>query len=305
MNTQQKAQQQEKQRRWLATGWLLALGSAALFALRPVLVKLVYAEGVDSTTLIAWRMLFSAPIYLAMLGLLLSLRSNRQRLDARTIGACALVGVLGYFGASYFDLLGLHHVSAQLGRLILYTYPGFVVLLGAALFGRRVTGSTLLALLLTYAGVAVIFGHDLQQFGSSVPRGAVLISMASLCFAFYLLYSRPLVARLGSRLFTCIALLCACAAILLFAWLSGSFDAAPPSRRALWLIGVIALFCTVIPSFMTAEAIARIGSEHTSIAAMTGPVVTSAAAVTVLGEAFTGWHVLGIALVIAGVSRLR
>ncbi|MBT8139667.1 MAG: hypothetical protein KJP25_07850 [Gammaproteobacteria bacterium] len=49
---------QLEQRRWINTGWLLALVSAALFALRPVLVKLVYAEGVGSTSLVVigvWR----------------------------------------------------------------------------------------------------------------------------------------------------------------------------------------------------------------------------------------------------------
>ncbi|MGB5326367.1 MAG: EamA family transporter [Pseudomonadales bacterium] len=120
--------------RYIATGWLFALASAALFALRPVLVKLVYAEGVDSTTLIAWRMLFSAPVYLLLLVLLLGSKQLRGSLDAKTLAAAALLGILGYFGAAYFDLLGLQYVSAQLGRIILYTYPGLVVLLGALFF---------------------------------------------------------------------------------------------------------------------------------------------------------------------------
>ncbi|MFT6724205.1 MAG: putative membrane protein, partial [Arenicella sp.] len=36
-------------------GFLFAIGSAALFAIRPIFVKLVYAQGIDPTTLIAFR----------------------------------------------------------------------------------------------------------------------------------------------------------------------------------------------------------------------------------------------------------
>ena len=57
----------------ITAGFLFAIASAALFAIRPIFVKLVYAEGIDSTTLIAFRMLFSAPFYLVMLYLLLKL----------------------------------------------------------------------------------------------------------------------------------------------------------------------------------------------------------------------------------------
>ncbi|MGB5326368.1 MAG: DMT family transporter [Pseudomonadales bacterium] len=134
----------------------------------------------------------------------------------------------------------------------------------------------------------------------------MLISIASLCFALYLLFSKPLVEKLGSRLFTCIALLSASVAILLFAFSQGSFaQGNTPSAQGLWLIFLIAVFCTVIPSFFTSEAIARIGAERTSIAAMTGPIVTSIAAVAVLGELFTLWHALGIALVVVGIARLK
>ncbi|MEJ0097583.1 MAG: hypothetical protein WDM84_06180 [Bauldia sp.] len=46
-----------------------------------------------------------------------------------------LVGALGYWVASYLDFAGLEYVSAQFERLILFTYPLFVVIFGALFFG--------------------------------------------------------------------------------------------------------------------------------------------------------------------------
>ena len=44
--------------------------------------------------------------------------------------------MLGYWFASYTDFLGLVYISAQFERLILFTYPAFVVLFGALFFGQ-------------------------------------------------------------------------------------------------------------------------------------------------------------------------
>ncbi len=99
-------------------GFVFAIASAALFSIRPIFVKLVYAEGVDTTTLIALRMLFSAPIYAFLLILFLRNSEYRHRLKPALIFKICGVGLLGYYLASFLDLLGLQFVTAQLGRMI-------------------------------------------------------------------------------------------------------------------------------------------------------------------------------------------
>ena len=112
-------------------GLIFAILSAVLFAIRPIFVKLVYAQDIDPTTLIAFRMLFSAPIYAAILFYLLRDPEKRARLSWRTVLASCVLGLFGYYLASLLDLLGLQYVTAQLGRMVLYIYPTMVVLLGA------------------------------------------------------------------------------------------------------------------------------------------------------------------------------
>lgn len=294
----------------IVTGFGFALASAALFALRPVIVKLVYAEGVDSLTLMTVRMAFSAPVYAALLIWFLRSAEQRSVLRANLIAKASLVGVIGYFGASYLDLLGLQYVTAQLGRMILYVYPTFVVLFGAVIFKAHIGGRTVLALLISYAGVALIFGHDLNAFGNDVLTGAGFILGSALCFAIYLLFSKPLIDELGSRLFTCFALLAASAGILVYFALNGSAELAPLTAlksvtlQAYGLIFLIAIFCTVIPSFFTAAAVSRLGSDRVAITAMIGPAVTSGFAVMVLGEAYTWYHFFGMLLTLGGIALL-
>jgi drug/metabolite transporter (DMT)-like permease len=70
----------------------------------------------------------------------------------RLVLAAAGVGLLGYWVASYLDFLGLEYVSAQIERLILFTYPIF----GALFFRQRVTRRALIAVAISYAGLAAI-----------------------------------------------------------------------------------------------------------------------------------------------------
>jgi len=288
-----------------AIGFLFALGSAALFAIRPIFVKLVYAQGVDPTTLIAYRMLFSMPVYITLLWFFLRNKTRRAKLNVNNVIAISGAGLLGYYVSSFLDLVGLQYVTAQLGRMILYVYPTFVVLLGAAFFNKKINLSTIMALGLTYTGVAIIFGHDLKEFGSDIILGGAYILACAFTFSLYLLFSKPLISDVGSQVFTCIALIAASIGILIHYSITHSTSNPEINSTGLWLILAIALFCTVIPTFFTTAAVERIGADRTGIIAMVGPAFTSLFAVSVLSESFTIYHLLGIVVTITGVATLN
>lgn len=109
-------------------GVVLAVLAATGFSLKAIFVKLAYAAGpVDALTLLSLRMLFSLPIFLwfgrsALVGL--------GELKRKDWGALVLLGLLGYYGASILDFMGLQYISAGLERLILFTYPTLTLLIG-------------------------------------------------------------------------------------------------------------------------------------------------------------------------------
>ena len=288
-----------------SVGFIFAIASAALFAIRPIFVKLVYAQGIDPTTLIAFRMLFSLPIYAIMLILLLRDPEKQSRLSRKAVFTSCVLGLCGYYSASFFDLLGLQYVTAQLGRMILYVYPTMVVVLGAIFFRQKVNLRMVISLAITYAGVAIIFGHDLGEFGSDVVTGALFILASALSFSIYLIFSTSLITQLGSRVFTCIALISASVAIFIHYAVSRSVVAPEVNAIGLFWILVIAIFCTVIPTFFTTAAVARIGANKTGIAAMVGPAFTSIFAILVLSEVFTIYHAIGILMTVIGVWYLH
>lgn len=280
---------------------LLALAGTFMFSMKPILVKQAYLLGIDSSQLIVLRMLFAAPIYL-MVGLVLW-RKKPQLHAAYTSNLTFILalGILGYYVASYLDLWALQYISAQLERVVLFSFPTIVVLLSRWVFKTPMPRNIWPILALSYAGILLIFGHDMLTLGQDVVFGTVLVFISAVSFAIYTLWSKPLIGKVGSLMFTCIAMLSASIVIILHFSFTHPFSALQVSNEVLVVCAAIAILTTVIPSFLVAEAINRMGPERTSVVGTCGPVLTSVVAVFWLGEAFTLYHLAGLTMVMLAV----
>ena len=283
-------------------GLALASLGAIAFSGKAIIVKLAYRHGVDAVTLIMFRMLFAMPLFL-----LLAWWAGRGKppLERRDQLAILGLGFSGYYLASFLDFAGLAYVTASFERLVLYLNPTMVLLLGWVLFGRRATGRQLIALAVSYAGVLLVFGHELQIAGPDVVLGAALVFGSALSYAIYLVYSGEVVKRLGSLRLTGLATSVACvfciAQFLILRPISAATEVAP---QVIWLSVLNATLCTFAPVLMVMMAIERVGSTLTAQTGMLGPMSTILMGVLLLGEPFTAWVAAGTLLVLGGVWLL-
>src|SRR5262249_60932119 len=95
----------------------------------------------------------------------------------------ALNGFIGYYIAAYLDFAGLTFITAQLERLVLFTYPVFVMFLGWLFFRGRITMQGLLGAAITYAGLALIFSNGIAIDGWNAAIGSFLVLGAPLAFS--------------------------------------------------------------------------------------------------------------------------
>ncbi len=284
-------------------GALLAALGAGLFSLKGVVIKLAYAEGMGVSQLLTWRMAFSLPFFL-VIGFFAFRRSDK-RPGWKLYAAAAGLGLLSYYLSSILNFWGLQYVSAQLERLILYIYPTMVAVLAFIFLKERVTRNHVIALALAYIGVAILFGSEVGAQGQMALVGGVVIFIGAFTYAIYVTASRSVIRRMGTALFTSFAMSAASIAFLTQSGIEMALHAPPPvTVNGLWLSFILATVCTVIPSFMIAEAIRRIGPGPMSAIGGVGPVVAAWAAVVVLNEPF-GWpHMAAMALTLSGVWLL-
>ena len=273
------------------------------FSFKAILIKLAYSwYPVDAVTLLALRMLFSAPFFVAM-AWWASRRPDARPIVARDWRALVWLGFIGYYLGSLLDFVGLMYITAALERLVLYLYPTMVLLLSIALYGRRVVPREVVALVISYAGIALVFAHDLRFGGDAraLWTGGALVFTSALTYAVYLIGAGGAIARLGSMRFIAWAMLASSVFVFAQFALTRSVEslAVPPSIYGLSL--ATAVFSTVLPTWLVAEAVRRLGANTSSLIGSLGPVFTIGLGAMVLGEAAHWVQLAGAALVLTGV----
>jgi drug/metabolite transporter (DMT)-like permease len=274
------------------------------FSFKAILIKLAYEWApIDPVTLLALRMIYSAPFF-ALMAWWASKSSNTEPMRRADWLALLWLGFIGYYLASLLDFMGLQYITASLERLVLFLYPTMVVLLSVALLRKRVGGRIWVALLLSYAGILLVFEHDLRFVSDAQGfwLGTALVFAGAFCYALYLIGAGPVITRLGSIRFIAWAMLTSAVFVIVQFLLTRPLAAlaAPASIQLLSL--VMALFSTVLPTFLVAEAIKRIGANRTSLVGSLGPVFTIGLGWWILGEAVHWIQLLGAALVLSGVT---
>ena len=288
--------------RWRLIGFVLSAVGAMLFAIKGVLVKLIYAYPIDTVTLLAVRMMLSLPAFIVVGLIEWRRRPVDKRPDTRSIAFAALVGVLGYHVSSSLDFQGLRILEAQTERLILFTYPFLVILFGRLLFRHPLRPHAVAGAGLSYAGLIVMFGADPARLTPAMLGGAALVASAAATFALYQLFARELILRCGPALFTAIAMSTASLSLIAQFLLTHSLSALDVPAPAWGLMAILAVFETIVPTFMMSAGTARIGAQGTAIISTLSPVVTIALAIDVLGEPFGPPEATGTLLVIGGVA---
>jgi len=289
-----------QERRSFHIGIACVLIGAIGFSGKPVLVKAAYQYGVDTTTLLALRMLFSAPWFLAM-----AWWAGRPAtaITGRDIAGIIALGFVGYYLASFLDLAGLQYISAGFGRLILYLYPTLVLLMSAIFLKQPLRGLQMLSLVLSYAGIALVFSAEasLGDDFSLTLLGAALVFASAIAYATYLVAGSRLVHRFGSMRFTAYASLLATGFVMAHFFAIRPVQALVVDNNVYALVAILAVFSTVVPLWLMAEGLKRIGANQVSLVGCIGPLATMAFAWAFLGEVITPVQLAGAILVLAGV----
>lgn len=285
-------------------GVTLAILAAFGFSFKAILIKLAYAVPqsvpIDPVTMLSLRMLFALPVFGWV-----AFQSSRSMppLSRRDWLMLVVLGMLGYYGASIFDFIGLKYISAGLERLILFTYPTLTLLIGVLFMGRAIKRREVGALLLSYAGIGLAFAHDLNFSGEAgrVLIGGLFVFASSLTYSIYLTGSTPMIQRLGSVRFTALVMLVSTLATEIHFFSTNSISALVQPLSIYAYGAAMALFSTIAPIFMLSAAIRRIGPSTTVLIGTLGPVLTIFFSWWLLDEPISLAQMAGTGLVLAGV----
>jgi drug/metabolite transporter (DMT)-like permease len=211
---------------------------------------------------------------------------------------------LGYYLASFLDFAGLQYINASLERLILYLNPTIVLALSVFVFKAKVRRRQWVALAVSYVGVLIVFGQDLNAEGTHVLLGAALVFGSALSYGVYLVLSAEAVRRIGVFRLTGLATSVACILCIAQFLLLRPVAAVAVPPQVIWLSVINATLCTFCPVLFVMMAVERIGAALTSQSGLIGPISTIALSIALLGERFTPSMAAGTTMVLLGIGLL-
>ena len=234
---------------------------------------------------------------------MISSKAGNVRMTKKQWLQLLVLGISGYYLSAYFDFTGLQYISAGLERLILFLYPTFVLIINRIFFKQIITRTQLLALFLTYAGIAIAYFNEMQ-IDTSNPYffwGSFLIFACSITYAIYISGSGKVIPFIGAAKFAAYSMLIATAVLFLHFILRNDYSGVSEAS-SMWKYGLlISIMATVIPTFLLSAGLSKIGSNNVAIISGIGPVSTILQAHWILGEKIHMGQIVGTIMVIAGV----
>lgn len=270
-------------------------------AFKGVFAKLAYADGASVTVLLLLRFGIAVPLFWA--GALP--RHRGERLGWREWAGCAMAALL-FFSATLCDFTAISLIGADVSRIVLFTYPMFVILFGAIRDRTWPRARHLLAFAIAYAGLwLVVLPQGPGALAAVEVRGLLFALGSAVSYAGFLVASQQVMKRVGSAWFTAVSNTLVLGFLALYAPFALTLSDLRWNPAVFGWGVLIALVCTVIPFFLLFEGIRRVGATRVSLIALAGPVITVAAAWWLLGETLSGTQLAGLVLVIAAVGALN
>lgn len=283
-----------------SAGYLLALSAAIIFSSKAIVVKLAYQYQADSLSVLVLRMGFALPIYILIEWFRNKSNDSVATWNKKDIFIMVVMGLLGYYLSSYLDFIGLQYITANLERLILFVYPTLTTILSALILKKKISINSWLAILICYFGVFVSF-YKQDHSSPNLALGAFFVFLSALTYSFFLIGSEKLIPKYGAQKFTSYIMIISCLWVFVHLIIQ-----TPPKLfqfpNEVYLLGLfLAIFCTVLPTYMIGLAIKILGASTTSILSMAGPVSVIFLSYFILHESVTIFHIIGTFIVIIGI----
>lgn len=255
----------------------------------------LYAEGMNTPSVLFYRF----GLAWLIIAVVMLFRRESLRVNKREFLTLTALGILFIF-SSLTLYLSFHLMPAGVASTILFTYPVMTAAIMAAFFRERIRVGTVLSILLSFAGVLLLYWGD--SGGTLHIGGVVLVLVSALTYALYIIVVDKSPLAMSSFKINFYVLFYCAAGMALFALLSGQPLQLPPTPRAWLWVSWLAVVPAIMALVMMVYAAKYIGSTPTAILGALEPTTAVLIGVFVFAEPFTLRLLLGIVLILAAVT---
>ena len=275
-------------------GTVCGIAAAVFYGTNPLGAMNLYADGISTNSTLFYRF----GIAVIILGVMMAVQRKSFALTRRELATLAILGVFMSTSSTtlYFSF---NFMDVGIASTLLFVYPVMVAVIMATFFHEKVTAATVIAILLSLAGIALL---NKTGDGTSLSLwGVTLVMLSSLTYAIYIVVVNKSSLRMSSVKLTFYVLLFGLFTIYGYTLAMGETVQLLVTPKQ-WLYATqLALMPTVLSLVLMVIAVHDIGSTPTAIMGAIEPITAVAIGVLVFGENFTPRLAIGIVLILTAV----
>jgi drug/metabolite transporter (DMT)-like permease len=292
------------------TGYLLYLGAALLFAINGTVAKTLLLGGIEASDLSQLR---ATVAFLLLFAFIALTRRRALRLHLRELPMLVVYGVLGIAMTQFLYFAAIERMPIGITLLIEFTSPLLIAVWFRVAWKHPTRPIVWIALVTALVGLAIV--AEIWQGLQLDPVGVAFAVGAAFALVVYYVSADIQVQRPDARDPVSLTMWGMGAAALFWAivqppWgfpagaLAGSlhlFGAGGPEVPAVGLATWMVVLGTVVPFSLVVVSMQHLRASQASAVGMTEPILATAIAWIVLGEALSPVQVLGAAIVLGSV----
>lgn len=248
--------------------------------------------------IITMRLVAVAVVFLPLL-----LATNRlQPIAKKDLKWFLLLAAIEPFVHNMLETGGVKYVGSSLSAILVATCPVFVPFAMAALYKDPIRRNHLLGVVLSVVGIGVMLIGGEGSLEGSVKGVAMLMGAVAMSIAYTILTARivdrydPMSVTMYQNLFGLgyylpVMLLTSGQQLAMLSW----------SAEMIGLLVALGILCSMLAYACYNYGVQKAGPTRASVFVNGIPVVTMLLAIGIGQECFSGWKVLGMAVVIFGI----
>lgn len=213
-----------------------------------------------------------------------------------------ILSILNFVLSNGLSTWGVKYISSGLGAIIGAIFPLWIVLI-TVFRGEKIARLSVLGLVVSFAGVCVIFYDHLANFVKPDFRFGILLTLFStITWAYGTLYTRKKAASFNPYFSLGLQMVISSTILLAFTGATGtgvSITAIP--ANSWWAIGYLTIFGSVLTFIAFIYMIQKLPAEISSIYAYINPIVAILLGTIIFGEPLTMAISIGGAVTLSGL----
>ena len=275
-------------------GTLAGIVAAVCYGTNPLGALKLYEQGMQTNSVLFYRFgLAWIIIAVVMFFRKESVKVTRQ--EFRTLTGLGLLFII----SSLTLYLSFHYMAAGVASTILFTYPVMTAVIMAVFFHERITWGTVLALVLSGAGVALLYWSD--SAGTLSSLGVVLVLASALSYALYIILVNRGNLQMSSFKINFYVLLYCALGMVVYSLIAGLPLTLPQNATSWFYVGWLAVVPAIFALVLMVYAAKYVGSTPTAILGALEPLTAVLIGIFVFNEPFTVNLAIGIVLILGAV----